>query len=342
MTMTIDRPSEGDPPQEPDERAERQRPQDHPHEDVASQMPEKDWAEDARRVYGPIDENTPTWHGRDAEGRDITGSGRPDLPQEEVEAHHLGERVREAAQIREGISYGVRYGDDTLEWVAKVEAEAATAKAPDDSAERARQPSGEHQEAASAEDDRGELPQHDKAVDQPAAPMPVDDDGRPALRTEEYAAWYRQHGGRATDAPAPYDLDVAEDISEYVDRPGGTFGRLLDGSGQVVLDQHSGYEGPAKNADLPIPPKFRWLRSHVEAHSVAYVRQHDMDEAVLYINRLPCPQDYPEGHPYRRSEFTCDSQMERWLPSGVKLTLHGPEGYWDVKRGRPDEGESHG
>jgi hypothetical protein len=63
------------------------------------------------------------------------------------------------------------------------------------------------------------------------------------------------------------------------------------------------------------------IKSHVEAHAAAVVRQQRLDEATLYINRVPCP-----------GVRGCDAM----LPRGARLHVYGPNGFRKRYTGLPD------
>jgi hypothetical protein len=105
---------------------------------------------------------------------------------------------------------------------------------------------------------------------------------------------------------------------------GGTQGIFKGGDDEVPLQ--SGKEGPSK--DLKgVPGMHGNIKTHVEAHAAAVMRTKGIKEATLYINRIPCSDMRPPG---------CHLMLERMLPEGAKLTVHGPDGFKWVYRGIPD------
>jgi hypothetical protein len=61
------------------------------------------------------------------------------------------------------------------------------------------------------------------------------------------------------------------------------------------------------------------------AHAAAVVRQQGLDEATLYINRVPCP-----------GVRGCDAMLPRMLPRGARLHVYGPNGFRKTYTGLPD------
>jgi len=67
------------------------------------------------------------------------------------------------------------------------------------------------------------------------------------------------------------------------------------------------------------------IKSHVEAHAAAIMRQEGLTEATLYINRVPCP-----------GKTGCRAMLARMLPEGARLRVIGPGGFDEVFIGLPD------
>jgi hypothetical protein len=80
-----------------------------------------------------------------------------------------------------------------------------------------------------------------------------------------------------------------------------TQGILAIGSRQV--DLISGYKGPSAPLPRGTPGMHGNIKSHVEAHAAAIMRQETLTEATLYINRIPCP-----------GARGCDAMLPRMLP----------------------------
>ena len=67
------------------------------------------------------------------------------------------------------------------------------------------------------------------------------------------------------------------------------------------------------------------IKSHVEAHAAAIMREQGLRDATLYINRVPCP-----------GGMGCGAMLPRMLPEGARLRIVGPGGYDQVFVGLPD------
>ena len=124
-----------------------------------------------------------------------------------------------------------------------------------------------------------------------------------------------------------------EGIEHFKGTPGERLpayaGGKTEGVAEVGGRQHdikSGYDGPSATRPNGTTPGMNWrVRSHVEAHVAAIMRNENLDRAELWINRDPCPG--PTG---------CDAMLPRMLPSGAKLTIHLPDGTVRVYEGLPD------
>lgn len=90
----------------------------------------------------------------------------------------------------------------------------------------------------------------------------------------------------------------------------------------------SGYDGPSKGTS-GIPGMNGNIKSHVEAHAAAIMRDEKLDEATLYINRQPCPTKDPRSP-------GCDEALPKMLPPGAKLKVVGPDGFEKTYEGTPD------
>jgi hypothetical protein len=117
-------------------------------------------------------------------------------------------------------------------------------------------------------------------------------------------------------------------LPAYTKGPGGTKGVFKGGDEETPLQ--SGYDGPSKDlpTDKPIPGMNNNIKSHVEAHAAAVMRMKGIKEAELWINRIPCARDKPPQG--------CHLMLERMLPEGSTLTVHGPDGFKWVYRGIAD------
>ena len=130
---------------------------------------------------------------------------------------------------------------------------------------------------------------------------------------------------------APFDQTVADRVPHYGTKGTKTTGVLALPSGRVLPPQDSGINGPAQRIPKPRPGMDGNLVTHVEAHSVASMREHNVTEATLYINREPC--QYPGKRP--GEEWGCTLALPYMLRPDEKLTIYGPNGYVRVFRGLP-------
>ncbi len=105
---------------------------------------------------------------------------------------------------------------------------------------------------------------------------------------------------------------------------------VLD-DGRVLPEQDSGYDGPTSRMPKPRRGMDLFLMAHVEAHTVASMREHKVKEATLYINRRPCEYQGRGGRPWG-----CERALPHMLKPDEKLTVYGPDGYVNVFRGRAD------
>ena len=67
------------------------------------------------------------------------------------------------------------------------------------------------------------------------------------------------------------------------------------------------------------------IKSHVEAHAAAIMREQGLKNATLYINQAPCA-----------GATGCGSMLSKMLPEGARLRVFGPNGYEQVFVGLPD------
>ncbi len=112
---------------------------------------------------------------------------------------------------------------------------------------------------------------------------------------------------------------------------GKTQGVLVRPNGQET-PLASGYDGPSKSMGY-LPGANGNIKSHVEAHAAATMRQEGLDEATLYINRVPCPTKDPRSK-------GCDDALKQMLPEGAKLRVIGPDGFEKTYTGEPDRPQS--
>ncbi|MCW2986565.1 MAG: repeat protein, partial [Conexibacter sp.] len=127
--------------------------------------------------------------------------------------------------------------------------------------------------------------------------------------------------GRGGAVAAKGGAGALERLPEYAG--GKTSGILDTGSGEINL--LSGYKGPSAELGRGTPGMNGNIKSHVEAHAAAVVRQQGLDEATLYINRVPCP-----------GVRGCDAMLPRMLPRGARLHVYGPNGFRKTYTGLPD------
>ena len=120
--------------------------------------------------------------------------------------------------------------------------------------------------------------------------------------------------GAATAAEAPA-------IPSY--SGGKTAGVLRTIEGDLPL--LSGYKGPTQTMPRGTPGMNHRIKSHVEAHAAAHMRQNSIRDGVLYINRAPCP-----------GGTGCEAMLPRMLPEGAQLRVLGPNGYDKTFVGLPD------
>jgi RHS repeat-associated protein len=147
----------------------------------------------------------------------------------------------------------------------------------------------------------------------------------------------REHG----DVDQWYMIAVAFGVSEWLSysfgggNPGGlphprlpkytggkTTGILDTGAGEI--DLVSGYSGPSASLPKGTRGFNRFVKSHVEAHAAATMRQQGLQKATLYINKIPC--SYQGG---------CQNMLPHMLPPGAELTIYGPNGWQAVYTGLP-------
>jgi hypothetical protein len=106
------------------------------------------------------------------------------------------------------------------------------------------------------------------------------------------------------------------DVPPYVEG-GPTSGILRVGPAERPLT--SGYSGPSAGLPSGTPGMHGNIKSHVEAHAAAVMRLEGLEEAVLFINRIPCTTPRPPG---------CMAMLERMLPEGGVLHVYGPEAFY--------------
>jgi hypothetical protein len=104
---------------------------------------------------------------------------------------------------------------------------------------------------------------------------------------------------------------------------GKASGLLKTAQGETPL--MSGWQGPSAALPKGIPGMNIVTKSHVEAQAAAIMRQQALEDATLYINRIPCA-----------GTTGCDAMLPRMLPEGASLRIIGPNGFDKVYVGLPD------
>ena len=123
---------------------------------------------------------------------------------------------------------------------------------------------------------------------------------------------------------APYRPELADKVPPLGTRGKKVTGVVDLGGKRVVGPMDSGYGGPAQQLPKPRRGMDGNLVAHVEANTVATMRQNGVKEATLYINMRPC--SYDRGG----SRGGCEVMLKRMLLPGEKLTVYGPNGYHNV------------
>ncbi len=140
---------------------------------------------------------------------------------------------------------------------------------------------------------------------------------------DNVAAARRRREAARKAAPAE-SVDEAALLKRVPPYEGGKTSGVLD-TGSKQVDLVSGYKGPSSTMPKGTPGMNNRIKSHVEAHAAAVMRNEHVKEATLAINRVPCP-----------GKTGCDAMLERMLPEGSRLTVVGPNGFRHTYVGRPD------
>jgi RHS repeat-associated protein len=130
----------------------------------------------------------------------------------------------------------------------------------------------------------------------------------------------------AAPEPAPAAPEIAGQVHPNVPvypGKGKAQGVLELGDQQTPLT--SGYAGPSASMPRGTPGMNNRIKSHVEAHAAATMRQQGAKQGTLYINKTPCPG--PTG---------CGQMLPRMLPGGAKLRVVAPNGFDQSYTGLPD------
>ena len=109
---------------------------------------------------------------------------------------------------------------------------------------------------------------------------------------------------------------------------GGKTSGVFARSGGSETSLLSGYAGPSKGV-RGIPQMNGNIKSHVEAHARVLMRREGLQEATLYINRIPCPTKDPRS-------LGCFDALPHMLPKNARLRVIGPNGFDQVFTGLPD------
>jgi RHS repeat-associated protein len=136
------------------------------------------------------------------------------------------------------------------------------------------------------------------------------------IAREAKAARDLEEAGRA--ARAAHDADrAAKGVDELAARvpeyTGGKTQGALRIDGGDPIDLISGRAGPAASIPKGTPGFDAYVRTHVEGHAAALLRQQGGGRATLFINQVPCPN--------------CARNLERALPEGAELEIFGPNGF---------------
>jgi hypothetical protein len=108
---------------------------------------------------------------------------------------------------------------------------------------------------------------------------------------------------------------------------GKTSGVLVRPNG-VETPLVSGYRGATEGV-RGIPRMNGNIKSHVEAQAAAVMRKEGLQEATLYINKVPCPTKDPRS-------LGCANALEHMLPESSQLRVVGPDGYNQLFTRLPD------
>jgi hypothetical protein len=123
---------------------------------------------------------------------------------------------------------------------------------------------------------------------------------------------------------APYRPELAAQVPAY---GGKKVTGVIDlGGERVISPQISGQGGPT--SALPVPGAGSVLSSHVEMHAVSAMRQHNLQEATVYINKAPCSFSSARG------ANGCMAKLGDILRPGEKLTVYYPPDRVSVFVGR--------
>ncbi len=71
------------------------------------------------------------------------------------------------------------------------------------------------------------------------------------------------------------------------------------------------------------------IKSHVEAHASVLMRREGLSEAILHINKAPCPT-------IDARSLGCQDALPHMLPENAVLRMIGPDGFDETYTGLPD------
>ena len=125
---------------------------------------------------------------------------------------------------------------------------------------------------------------------------------------------------------APFRPELAGQVPPHGQLGPKTTG-VIDLGGERVISQVSG-QGPG--TVTPPGGMGNVLNSHVEAHTLARMREAGVKEATLYINKPPC--SFVSGGSSRPDG--CMVMLEKALRAGEKITVYYPPGQVKVFVGK--------
>lgn len=111
---------------------------------------------------------------------------------------------------------------------------------------------------------------------------------------------------------APYRPELAAQVPPYGGRK--VTGVIDLGGERVISPQISGQGGPTSRQAVPGAGSI--LSSHVEMHAVSAMRQNNLTEATVYINKAPC------SFTSARGANGCMNKIADVLRPGERLTVY--------------------
>jgi SCP1.201-like deaminase len=137
------------------------------------------------------------------------------------------------------------------------------------------------------------------------------------------------HNGRGDDIKRPAEPFMITPGGSVIPKyAGGKTSGVLSrpGGGETVI--LSGVQGASKGT-AGIPGMHNRIKTHVEAHAAVIIRRERLSEAILYINRAPCPTNNPRSP-------GCFDNLPKMLPEGARLRVISPDGFDHTFVGLPD------